>query len=119
MTIFAYLFALILIAAGIYHFVNPTFYFPFMPEWFPKPLANAAGGLVEILIGVALFTPSLRIYGLWAACGLMVIFLPLHVMDLLRARPLMGSKLAAIIRLLIQFILIAWLWWEASGGYEK
>lgn len=111
MTIIAHLFALLLIAAGVYHFVNPAFYFPFMPTWFPKPLANAAAGLAEILIGLAMFIPSLRLYGIWAAWGLMVIFLPLHVMDLLRDRPLVGSKLAAVIRLLIQFVLIGWLWW--------
>jgi len=103
-------FAVVLLLAGLYHFYNPAFYDPFMPEWFPKQLANAAGGLAEILIGAAMFFEPTRKYAIWAAFALMVIFLPLHVMDLARERPLVGSKAAAVIRLLIQFGLIWWLW---------
>ena len=113
MSIFAYGFALILIAAGIYHFVNPQVYYPMMPDWFPKPLANAAGGLAEILIGLAMLVPASRQYGLYAAAGLMVVFLPLHVVDLLRDRPVLFNKTAAAVRLFLQFVLIGWLIWEA------
>ena len=113
MQLLIYAFAVVLIVAGVYHFVNPTFYFPFMPEWFPKTLANAAGGAAEILIGVLMLVPATRTYGLYAACALMLVFLPLHVIDLLRERPLMGSKMAATVRLIIQCLLIGWLWWAA------
>ena len=107
------LFGLLLIAAGVYHFVNPKFYDPFMPEWFPKPLANAAGGIAEIVIGAGLLFPATRTISLYAAAALMLIFLPLHVIDLLRDRPLMGSKVAATVRLIVQFLLIYGLWWAA------
>lgn len=101
--------------AGVYHFVNPAFYHPFMPDWFPKSLANAAGGLAELIIGTCLLVPDWRVYGLWAACGLMVIFLPLHVIDLLRAKPAIGPHWVAGLRLLLQLLLIWWLWREAAG----
>lgn len=107
-------FAIVLLLAGIYHFVNPDFYGPFMPSWFPKQLANAAGGLAEILIGIGLLIPQWRGYALWAACGLMIIFLPLHVIDLFRTKPMIGPHWVAFIRLLVQFLLIWWLWREAS-----
>ena len=113
MTIFAYGFALILIAAGIYHFVNPQVYYPMMPDWFPKPAANAAGGAAEILIGIAMLVPATRIYGLYGAAALMLMFLPLHVIDLLRDRPVLFNKTVASVRLLLQLLLIAWLVWEA------
>lgn len=109
----AIIFGIILLAAGVYHFVNPAFYDPFMPDWFPKPLANAAGGLAELLIGILLLIPAYRTVGLWLALGLMVIFLPLHVIDLMRVRPVIGSKMIAVIRLILQFVLIGWLWWLA------
>ena len=105
---------MILIIAGVYHFVNPLFYHPFMPEWFPKPLANAAGGAAEILIGAAMLYPATRVAGLYAAAALMLIFLPLHVVDLLRDRPLMGTKAIAVGRLVLQFVLIGWLFYEAN-----
>ncbi|CAH1000285.1 hypothetical protein LEM8419_01436 [Neolewinella maritima] len=115
MSLLAYGFALILIGAGIYHFVNPQFYHPFMPAWFPKDLANIAGGGAEILIGIAMLVPATRVAGLYAAAGLMLVFLPLHVIDLLRDRPLMGSKLNATIRLIIQVVLIGWLFYSARN----
>ncbi|MEL7161907.1 MAG: hypothetical protein AAFN92_14190 [Bacteroidota bacterium] len=116
MPIFLLFFGLVLLAAGIYHFVNPAFYNPFMPAWFPKRLANAAGGLTEIIIGVGLLVPDWRTYATWAALGLMVIFLPLHVIDLFRERPVIGPKWVAAIRLLVQFLLIWWLYGAAAGA---
>lgn len=109
-----YLFAVLLIAAGIYHFVNPAFYNPIMPAWFPKVLANAAGGIAEIVIGALILIPKTKHLGIWAALALMVIFLPLHIWDLTKAKPVVGSHLNAVIRLLIQLALIGWLYWRAT-----
>jgi uncharacterized membrane protein len=113
--LFTALFALLMLAAGAYHFVKPAFFEPFMPEWFPKKLANAAGGLAELLIGVGLLIPQSRGYALWAAFALMVVFLPLHVADLFKKRPAIGPHWVAAIRLLIQFGLIYWLYTKAVG----
>ena len=112
---FAYGFAIVLLIAGTYHFINPTFYYPFMPAWFPKVLANAAGGIAEIGIGLLMLFPASRTYGLYAAVALMLLFLPLHLIDLLRDRPVIGSKTIAVFRLLLQFVLIAWLFYEATN----
>lgn len=111
-----YAFAVLLLVAGAYHFINPTFYYPYMPDWFPKSLANAAAGLVEIVIGIGLLVPDWRTYATWAALALMVVFLPLHVADLLKAQPAIGSKGAAVIRLILQFILIWWLYREGTSS---
>lgn len=109
-----YLFAAILLLAGVYHFVNPTFYFPFMPDWLPKPLANTAGGVAEIIIGLLMLIPGTRKFGIIAATALMLLFLPLHVIDLLRERPVIGSKAIAVFRLFLQLLLIVWLVWAGS-----
>jgi len=109
-------FGVLLLLAGAYHFINPAFYNPMMPKWFPRELANAAGGVAEIVIGIGLLIPAWRTYALWAACGLMVIFLPLHVLDLLKNRPAIGPHWVAAVRLLLQFLLIWWLWREAAAN---
>ncbi|MFK8163280.1 MAG: hypothetical protein AB8H12_12520 [Lewinella sp.] len=108
-------FAVVLLIAGVYHFVNPAFYRPFMPEGIPKELANATGGLFEIVIGIGLLIPQWRGYALWAACGLMIVFLPLHVIDLFRKKPAIGPHWVAAMRLVVQLVLIWWLWWEATN----
>ena len=107
-------FGVILIAAGVYHFVNPAFYDPIMPGWFPKRLANAAGGVAELVIGLGLIVPATRPTATWAACALMVVFLPLHVWDLTKARPAIGSHAVAAVRLLIQFGLIYGLYYAGT-----
>ena len=114
MTFIAYAFAVVLIIAGIYHFVNPSFYYPIIPPWMPRVAANIAGGAAEIVIGLAMLVPATRSLGLWSAAALMTVFVPIHVVDLLRDRPVIGSKFIAVIRLLLQFVLIAWLLWEAK-----
>ncbi len=86
-----------------------------MPGWFPKPLANAAGGIAEIVIGLGMLVPATRTPALYAACALMVVFLPLHVWDLTKPRPAIGPHWVAVVRLLMQFGLIYWLWRSARG----
>lgn len=113
MTLFAYGFAAVLLVAGAYHFIHPSFYYPIIPDWLPRRASNAAGGAAEILIGLLMLFPATRVTGLWMAAALMVVFVPVHIVDLLRSRPVIGSKWIAVIRLLLQFALIAWLVWEA------
>ncbi|MEL7147989.1 MAG: MauE/DoxX family redox-associated membrane protein [Bacteroidota bacterium] len=111
MIVLRYIMGVLMIAAGTYHFINPKIYNPFMPDWMPKKLSNYAAGIAEIVIGGMLFFPATIRWGGLLFCILMVIFLPLHVIDLLRDRPLVGSKLIAVIRLILQFAMIYYGWW--------
>jgi len=106
-----YLLAVIMIFAGIYHFVNPNFYKHFIPRPFPKLLSNILAGIIEIVIGLALIWPSYRKLGGLAFLILMVLFLPLHTWDCFREKPAIGSRKVAYIRLAIQFVLIYFGWW--------
>lgn len=99
-----------MIIAGANHFINPKFYASYMPSFFPKPLANIAAGIVEIAIGVLLFIPHTRSWAGLAFMLLMVIFLPLHIWDAFKEKPAIGSKAVALIRLVLQFVLIAYGW---------
>ncbi|NJC25014.1 DoxX family protein [Neolewinella antarctica] len=109
-------FGIILVAAGIYHFVNPAFYDPIMPGWFPKRLANAAGGVAEIIIGAGMLFPDTRVVATWAAMALMVVFLPLHVWDLTKPRPAIGNHYVAFVRLVLQLVFIYLLYRGARGA---
>lgn len=49
----------------------------------------------------------------------MIVFLPIHIWDVTKEIPAIGSKTAAGIRLGIQFLLIAAGWWIYKTSPEK
>jgi uncharacterized membrane protein len=105
-----FLFSLLLIIAGINHFIHPGVYASLIPGWLPLTATNYVTGMIETALGAGLlFTPSRRM----AAIGtilLMVFFLPFHVYDVFRLHPAIGSTKLALIRLPLQFLLIYWAW---------
>ncbi|MEI9921460.1 MAG: hypothetical protein WDO14_22135 [Bacteroidota bacterium] len=104
-------FAILFLAGGLNHIFNPKFYKYFIPGGLPKLTVNYVSGILEILLGAGVAFVETRY---WSAAGiliLMILFLPLHVIDLFRERPAIGSRLLAIIRLPVQFLLIWGAWW--------
>jgi uncharacterized membrane protein len=92
--------------AGIMHFVKPKFFNGFIPGFFPKLLVNYVVGILEFALGLGLFF-SITVKN--AAAGiliLMIVFLPIHIWDLTKTKPAIGSKKMAIIRIPLQFLLM-------------
>ncbi len=75
------IFGIFFIIAGIFHFINPEKYFGFIPDFLPKAASNYFAGFVEIIGGALLFVPKLRKWGGFIILIMMVVFLPLHIMD--------------------------------------
>tara|TARA_B110000971_G_scaffold92091_1_gene94800 strand:- start:528 stop:896 length:369 start_codon:yes stop_codon:yes gene_type:complete len=96
---------------GVQHFISPNNYIPFVPSVLPFTLAIIyLFGLFEILFGLALFFKKLETIGAWGILILMLLFLPIHIWDVFSNTPAIGSHNAALIRLLIQFVLIFIAW---------
>ncbi len=105
-TILRFVFAAFFAYAGIMHFVKPKFFYRFIPKPFPKELSNYGTGVIEFVLGIGLLFPT---YIQEAALGiiiLLMLLLPIHIWDLSREKPAIGSKKLAIIRIPIQFLLI-------------
>ena len=81
-----------------------------IPELFPKGPTNFVAGLVELTLGIGVFLPRARSKATLGILFLMIAFLPLHVWDVFRDNPAIGSKALAYVRLPLQFVLIAWAW---------
>ena len=109
--ILTYLFGLFMILGGIIHFVNPEMYFAFIPDALPQALINYIGGAVELVMGIGVFIPRYRHVATRGILILMLAFLPLHIWDVFRQIPAIGSHTAALVRLPFQFVLIAWAWY--------
>ncbi len=109
-TILTVLFAIFLIFGGVNHFLKPEMYLPFVPLSLPGKFIIYASGVVEIALGIGALLPATKSVATLGILLLMIAFLPLHVMDVFKDSPAIGTHEAALIRLPIQFVLIAWAW---------
>ena len=92
--------------AGSMHIIKPKIFKHFTPPFLPVKITNYLAGIVEFTLGLGLFfseTTKLASVGIFI---LMVIFLPIHIWDLTKVRPAIGSKMVAIIRIPLQFVLL-------------
>lgn len=103
-------FGVIMIVAGAMHFISPAVYLPFFPNQWPQIAIIYGSGILEVVVGLCTLIPRYRSFGTLGIFILMLAFLPLHVIDVFKENPVVGSKLIAYIRLPFQFVLIAWAW---------
>ncbi|WKK67055.1 hypothetical protein [Lutimonas zeaxanthinifaciens] len=104
---------------GVLHFIIPNFYLKVIPPFlmnFAMPIIYISG-IIEIVIGLLLFTKKYQYLGALSLFLLMLAFLPLHIWDVFAENPFTGSRNAAYIRLAIQFVLIA-LPWKLKSIYR-
>jgi uncharacterized membrane protein len=107
------------VAAGLAHFVRPSFYLEIMPPTLPRPLFWVYfTGLCEILGGVGVLIGPLRRAAGWGLIALLVCVFPANV-HMLRQELSHGSswRMAALgARLPLQFLLMYWVYAGANLG---
>jgi uncharacterized membrane protein len=108
-----WLMALIYIALGINHFVNPGFYLRIMPDFIPAhEFMVAASGVAEIVLGVGLLIPATQVLSAWGIVAMLVAFFLVHGDMIARPANYPGVSATALwVRFMLQFVLIAWAWW--------
>jgi uncharacterized membrane protein len=108
---FLYIMAGFYILAGVNHFINPSFYLNIMPEWIPwHEFLVYLSGVVEIALGILLIPTQSRKISAWMIIAMLIVFfflihLPMAISFWKESNPLLW---VALVRLPIQFILIAW-----------
>ena len=108
----AIIFGLFMVAAGVAHFVNPTFYLRIMPPWLPwhEELVSLSG-VCEVVAGILVWVPrTRRIGGLFAIAVLLGVF-PANVW--MAVDPSIWPEVptwARWARLPLQALLIVWAW---------
>ena len=108
--ILTFLFGILMILGGVNHFLKPEMYAPFIPDFLPNEAINYLSGILEIICGLGVFIPPFRSWAKLGILVMMLLFLPLHIWDIFKEKPAIGSHQVALIRLPIQFVLIAWAW---------
>jgi len=92
--------------AGVMHIIKPRIFKHFIPDFFPKKTTNYIVGFVEFSLGFGLFFTQTVAYTSLGIFILMVLFLPIHIWDVTKEKPAIGSKKVAIIRIPLQFLLM-------------
>ena len=107
-----YLMALIYIAAGIYHFVNPKLYLKIMPTYLPYHLQLIyLSGVIEIGLGILLIPEGTRSIAAWLIIAMLIAIFPANIQMAVTFWQKNSSSLwIAIARLPLQGVLIWWAW---------
>ena len=100
------IFGLFFVYAGFMHFKKPKFFNGFIPNFLPKLTVNYVFGFIEFVLGICLFLNPTTKNSALGIFVLMLLFLPVHIWDLTKKRPAIGSKKLAVIRIPLQFLLI-------------
>ena len=105
-----YLMAGMYLFAGLAHWIFPRVYGKILPPWIPwKRFTVWASGLLEVLLGIALFFPEVKDWALYGIIGMLFLFLPVHVYMLQDPRASGGlPRWLLWLRLPLQAGLMAW-----------
>ncbi len=105
-----YFMALLYIAAGFYHFINPKPYLQIMPPWLPghRVLVYISGAL-EIILGVAILYKPYRKVAAWGIVFLLIAVFPANIQMVVNYYNQNHPRFwGSILRLPLQVLLIWW-----------
>jgi len=106
---------LVMVLAGLNHFLNPDAYAAMVPKELPAPMAlNYLSGAAEIAGGLGVLHPRTRWLAGWGLVLLFLAVFPANVNMAVNHLPLDGKPVASWAlwaRLPLQAVFIAWAWW--------
>ena len=100
------------IFAGAYHFVNPEFYLPMMPDYLPAHEALILfSGVFEILGGIGILLNTTRKFSGWGIIAMLLVFQMAHVWMVQHPEAFEPIPVWALyVRILLQFVFIWWIY---------
>ena len=115
------LLAIAFIGVGVMHFTNADFFVNIMPPYLPWHLALVyISGFFEILGGAGLLIPKLRRAAGWGLIALMIAVFPANIHMAMNPDQFPDiSPTALYVRLPIQFVMIAVVWWAAIKSKDS
>ncbi|MDP1799729.1 MAG: DoxX family membrane protein [Bacteroidota bacterium] len=115
------LMSLLYISAGIYHFINPTFYLKIMPDYIPSHLMMIyLSGAIEIILGIALLIKKFQKPAAMLIILMLIVFIPVHIKMIQDTWISLNIKfITAIVRLPLQFVLIYWAYKTCNLRFPK
>ena len=108
------LLGVLFVLAGINHFVQPRLYASIMPDYLPRhQLLVWLSGVAEVVCGMLIFIPRMHNLARWSLLALLVAIFPANLhMALNQTRYPMIPGWLLWLRLPLQGVLMAWVWWS-------
>jgi uncharacterized membrane protein len=108
-----YLLSLNLCVVGFLHLLTPDFFVAIIPRKLPNPeWLNVLSGLAEIVLGVFLLEPRVRVFAAWGVIALLIAVFPANVNMMLEnigpGGPGTGSPVVNWVRLPFQIVFGLW-----------
>ena len=115
------LLSILFVGAGALHFIIPRPYEQIVPGWLPNaPLVVRVSGIAEILGGLGLLVPSLRIAAGWGLILLLVAVLPANVQMLKLAMHAAETSRLWLVALWVRLPLqAAMIWWVFQSAIRR
>lgn len=111
--------ALLYVAAGVMHFVQPSPYVKIVPPILPQPLLLVyLSGVAELLGGIGLLVPRLRRVAAWGLVALLLAVLPANIYMAAYRIQVTAAPIPIWLlwlRVPVQFVLMAWVLWCTAG----
>jgi uncharacterized membrane protein len=114
------LLAVAFVGVGITHFTNEEFFVAIVPPYLPWHRALVyISGFFEILGGLGILVPKLRRFAGWGLIALMIAVYPANIHMAMNPDQFPDmSPTALYVRLPIQFVMIAIVWWATKPPKE-
>lgn len=109
--------ATLFIYVGVMHFVTPKMFIDIVPTYLPAAaLLVYISGVAEIAGGVGLLVPACRRAAGLGLLALLIAVFPANIHMAINQLPFDGKPVPVAmlwLRLPLQFVLMAWVWWAA------
>jgi uncharacterized membrane protein len=108
--------AVMFVLIGIMHLATPRKLTYMIEGWLPYALELVLiSGVLEIVFGIGLLVPGLRVYAAWGLILLLIVMFPANIYVAVKQLPAPGGLPAKSwytwSRLAFQPVYIAWVWW--------
>ncbi len=111
--------ALVLVVAGVGHFMSTEAFTAQVPTWLPQPEAVVyVSGVVELALAAALLLARRHRAAVgWVVAAFFVVVFPGNISQLITQTDAFGldTDLARAVRLLFQPVLVAWALWSTGA----
>ncbi len=121
-TISQWLLAVLMVFAGVMHFISPNFFLKIVPPYLPLHLELIyLSGAFEIGLGICLLIPRFSRFAAWGIIALLIAVFPANIYLYQHQEIVPASPTAHLLRLLFQGVLILMAFWytrksESSSG---